>query len=190
MTQIDEKQEAITKIRMAIDNDAAAREAKSSADFKEGCELSPNLGKSVWAAPDNVNGHSPHWIFGSPENPINSHSLETDMSAQGDASFKEFDERLRDFILSLYLPDEAIRYEDPILVMHILNLSLSILLPKSYFLNHNRSGYINVFMSSTNQWKTGRKLVTYFDATTSFTGKNDTTVSFRRAAALPCSFHG
>jgi hypothetical protein len=144
MTQIDEKQEAIAKIRMTIDNDAAAREAKiSSADFKEGDELSPNLGQSVWAAPDNVNGHSPHWIFGSPENPINSLTLEIDMSAQGDASFKEFDERLRDF-LSLYLPDEAIQYEDLILV--ILNIHiLSLLLLSCYFLNH-RSGYINVFM--------------------------------------------
>ena len=133
MTQIDEKQEAIAKIRMTIDTDAAARELEakiSSADFKEDCELSPNLGKSVWAAPDNVSGHSPHWIFGSPENPINSHTLETEMSAQGDVSFKEFDERLRDF-LSLCLPHEAIRYEDLILViinMHILSLLLT-----SYF---------------------------------------------------------
>lgn len=131
MTQIDEKQEAIAKIRMAIDNDAAARELEAkinSTDFKEDCasELSPNLGQSAWAAPDNVSGHSPHWIFGSPENPINSHILETEMSAQGDASFKEFDERLRDF-LSLCLPHEAIRYEDLILViinMHILSLLL------------------------------------------------------------------
>ena len=129
MTQIDEKQEAIAKIRMAIDNDAAARESKiSSAHLKEDDELSHNLGKSVWAAPDNVNGHSPHWIFGSPENPINSRILKTEMSAQGGASFNGFDERLRDF-LSLYLPDEVIRYEDPILVilnMHILSLLLII----------------------------------------------------------------
>ena len=187
MSQIDEKQEAIAKIRMAIDNDAAAREAKiSSAVFEEDDELSRNLGKPVWAAPDNLNGHPSHWIFGSPEKPINSRTLETEMSDQGDASFKDFDERLRDF-LSLHLPDEAIRYEDPILVILNMNIpSLSLLLI-NYFLNH-RSGHINVFMSSTNRWKTGRKLVTYFDATTSFTGVNDTTVSFRRAAALPpCS---
>ena len=131
MTQIDEKQEAIAKIRMTIDNDAASCEAKisHSADSKEDDELSPNLGKSesVWAAPDNVNGHSPHWIFGSPEKPINSRTLESEMSesAQGDASFKEFDERLRDYLSLLYLPDEAIRYEDSILVIlntHILSL--------------------------------------------------------------------
>ena len=121
MTQIDEKQEAIAKIRMTIDNDAAAKKL-SHTDFKEDDELSPNLGQSeslaVWAPPDNVNGHSPHWIFGSPENPINSYTLETKISTQGDESFKKFDERLRDF-LSLYLPDEAIRYEDPILVISI-----------------------------------------------------------------------
>jgi hypothetical protein len=186
MTQIDEKQEAIAKIRMMIDNDAAAREAEIS-NIMEGDELPPNLGKSVWAAPDNVSGHSPHWIFGSPENPTNSRILETEMSAHGDASFKEFDERIRDFLSLLYLPDEAIRYEDPIQV--ILNTYILSLLLTSY-LRNRRSGYINVFMSSTNRWKTGRKLVTSFDATTNFMGKNDTTVSFQRAAAPPCSFHG
>jgi hypothetical protein len=109
------------------------------------------------------------------------------MSAHGDASFKEFDERIRDFLSLLYLPDEAIRYEDPIQV--ILNTYILSLLLTSY-LRNRRSGYINVFMSSTNRWKTGRKLVTSFDATTNFMGKNDTTVSFQRAAAPPCSFHG
>ena len=55
MIQIDEKQEAIAKIRMMIDNHAATCEAKiRSADFKEDDELSPNLGQSVWAAPDSV----------------------------------------------------------------------------------------------------------------------------------------
>ena len=144
MIQIDEKQEAIAKIRMMIDNHAATcarplSEAKiRSADFKEDDELSPNLDQSVWAAPDNVDGRSPHWIFGSPENPINSHTLETEMSAQGHgdaASFKEFDERLRDF-LSLILPDEAIRYEDPILVIpniHILSLALLLILFLLFF---------------------------------------------------------
>ena len=72
---------------------------------------------SVWAAPDNINGDSdaPQWIFGSPKTPINSRTLETDMCAQGNPSFIEFDDWLRDF-LSLCLPDEAIRYEDLILV--------------------------------------------------------------------------
>jgi len=116
MAQIDEKQEAIAKIRMAIDHDFAAR-AKIEADAEVNSEedLLPNLARSIWAAPDSVDGHSPHWEFGSPEKPINSRALETEMSALGDASFKEFDERLRDF-LSSCLPDEAIQYEDPILV--------------------------------------------------------------------------
>lgn len=108
MAQIDGRQEAIAKIRMAIDTDVATR-ARIDAEAAE-------AGISTEAALDNVNGHeSPHWIFGSPEKPINSHILETDMCAQGNPSFKEFNERLRDF-LSLCLPDEAIRYEDPILV--------------------------------------------------------------------------
>jgi hypothetical protein len=116
MAQIDEKQEAIAKIRMAIDNDVAAR-ARIDAEV---AELEAGVSTeavhvSVWAAPDNINGHSPHWIFGSPEKPIDSRILETDMCAQGNPSFKEFNERLRDF-LSVCLPYEAIRYEDPILV--------------------------------------------------------------------------
>ncbi|KAF8800477.1 hypothetical protein BYT27DRAFT_7262876 [Phlegmacium glaucopus] len=119
MVQIDEKQEAIAKIRMAIDNDVAARakieaEAEiSSEDFEE--DSLPNPAQSIWTAPDNIDRHLPHWIFGSPEKPTNSCTLEPEMSALGDSSFTGFDEHLRDF-LSLCLPDEAIRYEDPIMV--------------------------------------------------------------------------
>src|SRR5712671_2691196 len=118
MAQIDEKQEAIAKIRMALDNDIAARariEAEAgvnSEDFKE--NSFPNLAQSVWAAPDNVNGHTPHWKFGSPERPLNSHVLETEILAPYDLPFKEFDERLRDFLASC-LPDEVIQYEDQIM---------------------------------------------------------------------------
>jgi hypothetical protein len=114
MAQIDEKQEAIAKIRMAIDTDATAR-ARIDAEVAEAGISTEAVHVSVWAAPDNLNGSSPHWIFGSPEKPKNSRILETDMCAQGNPSFKDFDEHLRDF-LSLSLPDEAIRYEDPILV--------------------------------------------------------------------------
>jgi hypothetical protein len=111
MAQIDEKLEAIAKIRMAIDADVAAR-ARIDAEARIS---TGRVHMSIWAAPDNVNGDSPHWIYGSPETPINSRTLETDMCAQGNPSFVEFDDRLRDF-LSLCFPDEAIRYEDPILV--------------------------------------------------------------------------
>lgn len=114
MAQIDEKQEAIAKIRMAVDNDVAAR-ARINAEVAEAGITTRAVHKSAWTAPNNANGQSPHWIFGSPEKPTNSRILETDMCAQGNPLFKEFDERLRDF-LSLCLPNEAIRYEDPIFV--------------------------------------------------------------------------
>jgi hypothetical protein len=116
MAQIDEKQEAIAKIRMAIDTDVAAR-ARIDAEVAEAGISTEAVHISVFATPDNVNrrSESPHWIFGSPEKPIDSHILETDMCAQGNPSFEGFNERLRDFLF-LYLPDEAIRYEDPILV--------------------------------------------------------------------------
>ena len=116
MVRIDEKQEAtIAKIRMAIDDDITARakleaeaEISSEGDFE-------SLPDPLWAAPDNTNGDS-HWIFGSPKKPINSRALETEMP---NVSFKEFDERLRDF-LPMCLPNKAIRYEDPIQVsLHV-----------------------------------------------------------------------
>ncbi|PPQ87069.1 hypothetical protein CVT25_000049 [Psilocybe cyanescens] len=119
MARIDEKQEAIARIRMAIDNDIAARakikaEAETNNDdFK--ADSQPNLVQSVWAAPENIDGQSPHWKFGSPEKPINSRALETEMPTLCNLSFKEFDDRLRDF-LSLCLPTEVIRYEDPIVI--------------------------------------------------------------------------
>lgn len=185
MAQIDEKQEAIAKIRMAIDMDVAACARIDNEAAEAGISTTAvRMSESAWAAPNNVDGHSPHWIFGSPEKPIDSRILETDMRAQGNPSFKEFDERLRNF-LSLCLPDEVIQYEDPILVSlnthyryYYLLLSFS-----------TRSSYLNVSMSSTNQLKTGQKLVTFFDATTSFMAGNDMTVSFLKAA-LSCSFHG
>ena len=69
MTQIDEKQEAIAKIRMAIDNDLVAR-AKIDAEVAEaGPRINTeavHMPVSVWAAPNDLNGRSPHWIFGSP----------------------------------------------------------------------------------------------------------------------------
>ena len=114
MAQIDEKLEAIAKIRMAVDIDVAAH-ARIDDKAAEARISTKTVHMSAWAAPDNVNGDAPHWIYGSPETPINSHTLETDMCAQGNPSFMEFGDRLRDF-LSLCLPDEAIRYKDPILV--------------------------------------------------------------------------
>jgi hypothetical protein len=125
MARIDEKQEAIARIRMAIDGDVAARakiKAEADEDFEEDSEsaLKPAPSVSSWAPPDGIDGHSPHWIFGSPGNPINTRAIGPGMSDLDNPSFKDFDNRLRDF-LSVCLPDEAIRYEDPI------SVSLSIL---------------------------------------------------------------
>ena len=121
MAQIDEKQEAIAKIRMMIDNDVSAHAILDPEAEAASAEISTEA--ACKSAPDNVNGLSPHWIFSSPEKPINSYLLETDMCAQGNSSFKEFDELLRDF-LSRGLPYEAIRYEDPILVSLDTHLSI------------------------------------------------------------------
>ncbi len=110
MARIDEKQEAVARIRMAIDGDVAARakiKAEADEDFEESA-LKPDLSVSSWAPPDGINGHSAHWMFGSPEKPINTRAIGPGMSDLENPSFKDFDERLRDF-LSVCLPDEAIR---------------------------------------------------------------------------------
>jgi len=171
MAQIDEKQEAVAKIRMAIDNDVAAR-ARIDAEAAEGGVVHP----SVWAAPDPVSGHSPHWMFGAPERPINSRLLERDMCVQGHSSFKEFDERLRDFLF-VCLPNEAIRYEDPI------SVSLNTHCQQLLLIGYSRSSYINVSTSNTNRLKIGQNPRIFFDVTLSFMARNDMTVSFQKAAA-------
>ena len=74
MAQIDEKLKAIAKIRMAVDIDVAAH-ARIDNKAAEARISTKTVHMSAWAAPDNVNGDAPHWIY-----------------------------------------DEAIRYEDPILV--------------------------------------------------------------------------
>lgn len=103
MARIDENQEAIARIRMAVDDDdkARARQAKLGTDDGETISREPEQSK--------------HWSFGSPSGTrLNSRALERNLAAT-DHNYASFDERLRCFITET-IPEEAPRYEDSIYV--------------------------------------------------------------------------
>ncbi|KAF8804429.1 hypothetical protein BYT27DRAFT_7106963 [Phlegmacium glaucopus] len=105
MCIIDEKQEAIARIRMAIDNDKMAHlNLESAEDIVESkVELDPELKGSK------------AWRLGSQEGKkMNFRVMVADL-AKADHQYHHLDERLRDFI-ACNLPEEAVqmRFEDDI----------------------------------------------------------------------------
>lgn len=114
MVRIDENQEAIALIRMAIDDDnreRSLRDAEVHAIIAMGPPREPEL-----------NSLQGHWTFGSPSSVngntrLDSRELEK-IFAPTDRDFISFDERLRSFITHNF-PEEAPRYEDLIYVCSI-----------------------------------------------------------------------
>jgi hypothetical protein len=107
MCIIDERQEAIARIRMAIDNDRKARlnlNALESTDKHEGAlDLEPESSKT--------------WQLGSPEGKkTNLRVMAVDL-AKVDPRYYSLEERLREFI-ACNMPEEAVqlRFEDDIYV--------------------------------------------------------------------------
>ena len=107
MCIIDERQEAIARIRMAIDNDRKARlnlNALESANTHEGAlDLEPESSKT--------------WQLGSPEGKkTNLRVMAVDL-AKVDPRYHSLEERLREFI-ACNMPEEAVqlRFEDDIYV--------------------------------------------------------------------------
>ncbi|KAF8263167.1 hypothetical protein EI94DRAFT_1598647 [Lactarius quietus] len=103
MAVIDEKLEAIARIRMAIDNDIQARQIVSEGEADE-------------AVTDNESALSTRqWKFGSPEGKrVNFRALVEDRS-KTHREYRDLDQRLRDFI-AFHFPEEALSYEDEIFV--------------------------------------------------------------------------
>jgi hypothetical protein len=102
MVRIDENQEVIALIRMAIDND---NRAKIQAAVEE----------DVAELPIELQTADQHWNFGSPNGTrLNSQELER-IFAPTNHDFISFDEHLRSFITHNF-PEEAPRYEDLIYV--------------------------------------------------------------------------
>ena len=105
MCVIDEKQEAIARIRMAIDNNKKARlDLESTEDIIE---------SEVKVDPESKSSKT--WRMGSQEGKkINFRIMVTGL-AEADPRYHNLDERLRDFI-ACNLPEEAVqmKFEDDI----------------------------------------------------------------------------
>lgn len=99
MSVIDEKQEAIARIRMAVDNDKQAR-LDSDAPDDEDVDLDLT---------------SQSWQLGSPEGKkLNLRVMSAELGRVHE-EYRCLDEKVRDFV-ACQKPDEAMRYEDDILV--------------------------------------------------------------------------
>jgi hypothetical protein len=102
MVRIDENQEAIATIRLAVDDYNSMR-AQTQEEVDEGTT--------------NQESYNPtqHWIFGSPSGTqSDSRELER-ILAPTNSDFVSFDEQLRCFITDTF-PEEAPRHEDLIYV--------------------------------------------------------------------------
>ena len=102
MAVIDEKLEAIARIRMAIDHDIQARQIVSECEADE-------------AVTDSESDLRP-WKFGSPASggKVNFRVLVEDRS-RTHREYRDLDQRLREFI-AFHFPEEALSYEDEIYV--------------------------------------------------------------------------
>jgi len=101
MVVIDEKLEAIARIRMAIDNDIQARQITHEGEAEELATTNEADLKQ--------------WQFGSPEGKrVNLRVLVEDRS-RTHKEYSDLDQRLRDFI-AFHFPEDALSYEDEIFV--------------------------------------------------------------------------
>lgn len=101
MVRIDENQEAIAYIRMAVDNDKKSRASQANSDEEDHTESSKEM---------ELLTVKPHWTFGSPSTRSDSRELEK-ILAPTNRNFVSFDERLRYFITSNF-PEEGPCYKD------------------------------------------------------------------------------
>jgi hypothetical protein len=102
MSVIDEKQEAIAHIRMAIDNDKLARlNSDSALDDDELCEI------------DEHHLDSQHWQLGYREGKRSNLRVMSAELGRKQEEYRGLDERVRDFV-ACHMQGEALRYEDDI----------------------------------------------------------------------------
>lgn len=115
MCVIDEKQEAIARIRMTIDNETKARlNLESTSEDLESADIAGDEGETIL---DLDLQSSKTWQLGSPEGKkMNLRTMATDL-AKTNRQYCSLDERVRDFI-ACNIPEEAVqmRFEDDIYV--------------------------------------------------------------------------
>lgn len=115
MCVIDEKQEAIARIRMTIDNETKARlNLESTSEDLESADIAGDEGETIL---DLDLQSSKTWQLGSPEGKkMNLRTMANDL-AKTNRQYCSLDERVRDFI-ACNIPEEAVqmRFEDDIYV--------------------------------------------------------------------------
>jgi len=136
MSVIDEKQEAIACIRMAINNDSLARQNANASDDDKLCDINPDT-------------DSQHWQLGSPEGKKSNLRVLSAELGRKHEEYQCLDERVRDFI-ACHMPREAMRYEEDIYV----RLSTKLISSSLFIMMHRFSG-IDVSLSNTSQKLTG-----------------------------------
>lgn len=139
MSVIDEKQEAVARIRMAIDNDEKARQNLEEIDNLDEEVLEPESRSPTTT-----------WRLGSPEGKKrNLHVLASDFAATN-PNYGSLDERLRNF-LAYHMPKEAVQIhlEDDIYV------SLNFLIFYCLFYPTFRFNDTSASPSGISQWKIG-----------------------------------
>ncbi len=166
MCVIDEKQETVARIRMAIDNDRVARlNLESTGEDTSETESTLDL--------ESDRNGSNTWQLGSPEGKkMNLRAMAVGLS-NTDPQYRFLDERLRNFI-ACHMPKDAVqmRFEDEVYVS--LNSSC-INSGHGSDISHRCRG-INVLFSSFSRWRIGPKALTLCDATQIFTIGGDLTV--------------
>jgi hypothetical protein len=114
MVAIDEKMEAIARIRMAVNNDVQARQIESGCDAEETPEAFTNNESNLQ-----------QWQFGSPDGKRADFQVllnSEECSGTRHREYHNLDQRLRDFI-AFHFPEEALSYEDDIFVSSPLLIS-------------------------------------------------------------------
>ena len=106
MSVIDEKQEAVARIRTAVDNDNLARLNLDTLDDDDDMDELRDIGANV---------DSQHWQLGSLEGKKSNLRVMSTELGREHKEYRHLDENVRDFI-TLHMPEEAMRYEDDIYV--------------------------------------------------------------------------
>ena len=149
MVKIDENQEVIALIRMAVDNDKKAQALQSQLDADvEYCQTGTGM-------PGLHSFSEQHWTFGSQSGTkLNSRELEKKF-APSDRDFVSFDERLRSFITHSF-PDEAPYYEDLIYVCSLWPIVTVLLLQFSQVQSFK---CVKILYQSMEDWTEGRDIL-------------------------------
>jgi uncharacterized protein YcbK (DUF882 family) len=116
MSVIDEKQEAVARIRMAVDNDNLARLNLNTLDNDNDMDELHDIDTNV---------DSRHWQLGSLEGKKSNLRVMSAKLGREHKEYRRLDENVRDFI-TLHMPEEAMRYEDDIYVSLFTDESQSI----------------------------------------------------------------